>query len=290
VVLTERLSYAFSDPYAIGFLAGLTQVLERARISVTLLPIGLEAGEIDLTAVREASVDAITGLCLPDDHPAFTLAHARRLPVVVTHISADPEVAYVAIDDVRAGELVGRHLAELGHQRVAVVVDSFPRADAPIRPLRPEEVTCIDCQARLRGLQTALPRAELTIVSGGHNAEASGRRAAAYLFGLGLPLTAVVAMSDVLGLGVLDEVRARGLAVPDDISVTGFDDIPPAQAQGLTTLRQPIRAKGRLTAELLLDPDRADRQIVLDSELVVRTSTGPASVLSRTVSQDLGGG
>jgi DNA-binding LacI/PurR family transcriptional regulator len=274
VVLTERLSYAFSDPYAVGFLTGLAQVLEKARTSITLLPIAQTNGEIDVSAIRQAAVDAVTTLCVPDTHPAFVLARARQLPLVVTHLSDDPTVSYVAIDDVAAGQLVGDHLRALGHRRIGVIVDRNTRAGSDPLALQPDDVTCIDCSARLTGLRRALPDAELVVVSGGHNAEASGRSATGHLLRLADRPTAIVGMSDVLSLGALTALAEAGLSAPGDVSVAGFDDVPAAAAHGLTTVRQPIAEKGRQVGELVLDPDRTDRRIVLPCELVVRSSTG----------------
>ena len=62
-----------------------------------------------------------------------------------------------------------------------------------------------------------------------------------------------------------------------DLSVTGFADVPAAAQVGLTTVRQPIAEKGRLLGRMLLDPDFTERRLVLDTELVVRSSTGPAT-------------
>ncbi len=281
VVLTERLSYAFSDPYAVVFLTGLAQVLERAQTAITLLPIGPDESERgdegpDVTTIRQAAIDAIITICVPDSHPAFKLARTRGLPLVVTHVSADPEVSFVAIDDVAAGAELGAHLASLGHRRVGVVVDLRTRAGSDPLALEPDDVHCIDCSARLEGLRQALPDAELLIVSGGHNAEASGRSAGRHLMGLSEPPTAIVGMSDVLSLGVLQALAEQGRSAPADVSVAGFDDIPAADWSGLTTIRQPILEKGRLVGELLLDPTLPDRHVVLPSELVVRRTTGPA--------------
>ena len=277
VILTGRLSYAFSDPYAIGFLAGLSEVLEKARTSITLLPIEDDALETDVTAMREAAVDAVTGLCLAEDHAGYLLARARGLPVATTHISEDPDTAFVAIDDTQAGALIGEHLFALGHRRVGVIVDTMKPSGIDPAQLAPREVTCIDCNARLTGLLSALPGVEVTVVTAGHNAESSGRRGAEWLLDQPEPPTAIVAMSDVLALGVIDVVTDRGHSVPGDVSVAGFDDIPAAAGRGLTTIRQPIAEKGRQIGELLLNPERPNRQIILDCELIVRTSTGPAS-------------
>ena len=78
VLLTERLSYAFSDPYAIGFLAGLSEVVEQRRVSVVLMPLGFDNGEPDVTAVRQANIDAMTLLCISNTHPAAQVARSRH--------------------------------------------------------------------------------------------------------------------------------------------------------------------------------------------------------------------
>jgi len=83
VLLTERLSYAFSDPYAIGFLTAVTEVLEQSQTSLVLMPIGYEAQRVgavpDVTAVRQANIDAMTILCIGNLHPATQLAKARGI-------------------------------------------------------------------------------------------------------------------------------------------------------------------------------------------------------------------
>jgi DNA-binding LacI/PurR family transcriptional regulator len=74
----------------------------------------------------------------------------------------------------------------------------------------------------------------------------------------------------------LEAAAELGVDVPRDVSVWGFDDIPTAQAAGLTTVRQPIRERGRKVGELFINPDSPDRQVLLPIELVIRSSTGPS--------------
>ena len=295
VLLTDRLSYAFSDPYAIGFLAGLAQVVEQRGTSIVLIPLPwstapdetgpVERGpveiELDLVTVRQAAIDAMTTLCLANDHPARMLARTRGIRLVGTNISDDPDDSWVAVDDEAAGRAVGEELARLGHRRIVAIADTNTPAGSPARRLRIDEVDCIDCNARLRGLQSALPE-ELIMVSAGHNATASGMSAARWILdelvgpGGGVTPTAIVGLSDVIALGVLDVLRGDSVAVPGGLSVIGFDDIPAAEAAGLTTMRQPIGDKGRLVGELLLDPEITPRQILLPMELITRSTTGPA--------------
>ncbi len=275
VLLTERLSYAFSDPYAIGFLSGLAEVVEADGTSIVLLPISVSAEEPDVTAVRQANVDALTTLCVSDSHPASMLARNRGIRLVSTAVDPDPTSSWVAIDDEQAGALVGEHLVGLGHRRVAVLVDTNRPAGGDTTQLGYDEVTCMDCAARLRGLLRVFSAERLVVVSAGHNAVESGRAAAGWLLDQAEPPTAIVGTSDVLALGALQAMASRGLRSPGDVSVCGFDDIPAAAEAGLTTLRQPIAEKGRRVGELLLDADATERQILLPIELVARSTTGP---------------
>lgn len=274
VLLTQRLSYAFSDPYAVGFLTGLAQVMEDSATSVLLLPLSV-SDELTIETVRSANIDALTSLCLPDDSPGVAVARVRGIPVVNTMIS-DTDEAYVAIDDHLAGRLVGEHLARLGHRRVTVLSDDHTLVPDATDPQAFDAVTCPDCRSRLQGLAASMPGAELRVVTGGHNAIESGRRAAPAVLDAHDRPTAIVALSDVLALGVLDAMWDRGIVPGRDVSVAGFDDIPAAAGAGLTTLRQPIDEKGREVGRRLLDRDLAPHQLTLPIELVVRSSTGPA--------------
>ena len=80
----------------------------------------------------------------------------------------------------------------------------------------------------------------------------------------------------MLAAAAVEIARDQGLRVGHDLSVTGFDDVPLAASAGLTTVRQPIRDKGRWMARMLLDPDGTPTRVLLPTELVVRASTGPA--------------
>jgi len=86
-----------------------------------------------------------------------------------------------------------------------------------------------------------------------------------------------VGLSDVLALGALTALTELGYAVPEAVSVTGFDDIADAARAGLTTVRQPVRERGRAVGRLLVDPAAGPRQLLLPIDLVPRSSSGPAT-------------
>jgi DNA-binding LacI/PurR family transcriptional regulator len=87
-----------------------------------------------------------------------------------------------------------------------------------------------------------------------------------------------VATSDVHAVAALKVLKAANIAVPERVSVIGFDDAPIADLMGLTTIRQPLADKGRAAATILLDliAGRVRRRAIKPTELIVRTTTGPA--------------
>ncbi len=274
VLFTDKLSYAFSDPFAVGFLAGLAEVAEEFRTSLLLMPLGGDDTEDDSAAVKQAAIDAAAIFCVPHGHPALDILAARGLPAAATD-SGNYTDSWVAIDEVAAAAGLGEYLTRLGHRDIVVLLDN---AQAPGRftELEPEEVASGNPTLRVEGLRKAMPEARIRLVSGGYNAFDSGVAGAGWVLDSQDRPTAIVGLSDVQALGAMEAARVRGLVPGRDLTITGFDDIPAAAQAGLTTIHQPIKDKGRMLGRVLLDPDTTARQIMLPTELVVRSSSGPA--------------
>ena len=190
----------------------------------------------------------------------------------------DVPTPWIGIDDRDAARAAARHLVELGHERVAAVGFAEVALDDPTLPY---DLT----HARFEGYREGLGDAwdpDLGLSAVGSRPDV-GRRALAELLERERPPTAVLAMSDALAAGILLGAADAGIAVPDQLSVIGFDDVPFARQTDppLTTVAQPTERKGELAARALLDaladggPVEPTRT-VLPSELVVRASTGPA--------------
>ena len=284
LLFTHQLSYAFSDPYSVGMLAGLSEIAEAHRTGLLLIPLPPfdpeQPAEAELAAetMRQAVVDGVVAYCVDADHPARQVALDRGIPIASTIDLDDERQGYVLIDEDGAANALGQHLRDLGHRNVGIVVASREPA-GPATIVRPEDEPDLyhDSRLRLRGLRQALgPQAQVTAVSAGHNSHEAGLAAARFLLDRPDRPTAIACTSDVLALGVLEVLRQRGLQVGQEVSLSGFDDVPAAQEAGLTTVRQPIAEKGRLLGRMLLDPGFTERRVVLDTDLVVRSSTGPA--------------
>lgn len=273
-----ELSQAFADPYSVVFLSGLSEAAEGFGASVLLLRTD-RGEEPDGQLLQRAAIDALVVCSSVDNRPGMDLLRQRGVRIVGTQRSVNGD--WVAINDARAGRLVGKHLARLGHRDIVVVspacghesVEEFIYSPDSLHPRLQDGSYESE---RLRGLWEKLPDARIRVVSTGFYGRESGRQAAAYALDVQDRPTAIVALSDVLALGVWDAARERGLTPGRDVSIVGFDDIPDAGFLGITTVHQPIAEKGRLAGRLAMDPDYRERQITLPIELVVRSSTGPA--------------
>lgn len=279
VLFTETLSYALSDPYAVEYIRGLASVAEAHATGLLLVPLDEVDTEAASASTRQAVVDGFCLECVDEDSPVVDVILSRGLPVVTTTRPQRRDLPFVGIDERAAAASAAAHLARLGHSRVTVLVDGRPPlATEGLLDLHTAVDHAVDRNSALRllGFCDGLPGASLDVVAATRNSREHGREAAASILDRRDRPTAILTVSDVTALGVLDALQQRGLAAGRDVSVVGFDDIPAAADIGLTTVRQPVHEKGRIAGLRLLEPEAVpDREVVLPTELIVRASTGP---------------
>ncbi|MFI9530697.1 LacI family DNA-binding transcriptional regulator [Micromonospora rosaria] len=286
VLFSSRLSYAFTDPFAVRFLRGVSEAAERHRTSLLLVPLPDDPTEAR-QAVENAAVDGFCVYCVGHESHLLAGIRARGLPFVTTAPTEAPAAGdrWVAIDERAAARSVADHVAGLGHRRVALLAEKI-LPGAPPGPLdlaAPSDALHLTNRGRLAGFADAFAAVgvdwrDLTILNATGNTRSAGAAAVAAALTAADPPTAVLSCSDLLALGVLDALAAGGRAPADGpvVTVTGFDDIADAADAGLTTVRQSAEEKGRIATELLLDPPGdAPGRVLLGTELVVRTSSGP---------------
>jgi LacI family transcriptional regulator len=203
-----------------------------------------------------------------DDRLANRL-FAQGLPTVLVD-SNRPELDSITIDDYAAGHLVGQHLLGRGRRSFAYVSEA-QRSDAYLS----------QGQLRRNGLRRAVTDAGIPPEQVRHihtSSDIAGGRAAIQrmLTEQQLP-DAIFAHHDVLAAGILLECRLRGISVPDDLAVIGFDDGELAEALELTTVHQPLEESGRLgfrhLHEALTGQHGAPRHVTLGVNLVARATT-----------------
>jgi DNA-binding LacI/PurR family transcriptional regulator len=281
VILGERLTYAFDDPQAARFLAGVADVCAAEGVGLTLVPTTGAAS--DVRRVAEAVVDGFVVWTTSDDDPVLDAVVASRRPAVVHAGPLGHGLPVVGIDDRAAAAAIGR-LAFTGAARPAVL--SFPVNRGRVRALRtgsPDAaVTYPVTRHRWDGYLEAWRQiggvpADLRVAVCPANATGYGEAIAEELFRGGDPPDAIAAMSDELALGALRAAVRTGRAVPDAVAITGWDDSDAAGPAGLTTLRQSLRDQGERCARIALGRSRAAGQDPPHWQVVPRASTRSAS-------------
>ncbi|MER8602395.1 LacI family DNA-binding transcriptional regulator [Mesorhizobium sp. M1233] len=281
VATTEPLSYFFDDPFARVMMAGISEACDATGAGIALVSAGNE--EKLAWNIQSALVDGFILFCIEGGPRLVELTRERKLPFVALELgSQDATVSAIGVDNVAGGRLAARHLAELGHRRFAGLSLAF--ADDSTGLVSPEQVrTAVytGTRDRLLGYLEELSRfgvdtAKVPVYET-ENDEASTKAGLETLFASAEPPTAILAMSDRVAMEALEWLSARGIAVPRDVSVVGFDGVPEAAIcePPLTTIAQPIAEIGRRAARRILDFDGTVRRETLDVELVVRASSGP---------------
>jgi DNA-binding LacI/PurR family transcriptional regulator len=281
VALTSSPDEAFDNLVALGFVSAIARALTPRSLSLALLS-GHQ--QPDLVPATDIAMDGLVVYsCLTEDETSRMLMK-RRLPMVLVDQPAPPEVSAVNIEDEGGAAQAARHVVELGHRDVGIVV---PWIDAPagIADFDPGGLEAGKLRARLRGWIAPLTQAGIPYRVIGQPWEldhADAARMGAQLLGGPDRPTAILCFSDLIARGVIDAARSAGLGVPQDLTVVGFDDDPLAAA-GLTTVHQDVDAKGRAAAQALfaaMDAARAGTRArpthtVLPTELVVRDTSAP---------------
>ena len=288
VLTPQALSVIFENPYFASFTAGVAGAAEASGYALHFIsPLhGSLAG-----AINRATVDGVVAVGLSANHPEVEQIRRAGLPMVLVDSTALPSQPAIEVDDEGGARQAADHLLGLGH-RASSCSRSSPRT-GPISTIRmasrPAACGAIDPRSQ-RPASTCPSRPSSTSPS----TIPGGAASFAEVWDAGQHPTAVLAMSDAIAVGAMRAARERGLAVPADLSVVGFDDVELARFAdpALTTIHQPIARKGAQAVELLLaildGRNGPDQHEILATRLVVRASTGPVPDAARRTEQ--GGG
>ena len=275
IIFNDTLSYVFTDSHDVQLMQGIAAKCDREEVSIILIP--LHNGQGALAGVINTAVDGyILNATHNNDH-IIAKALSKNLPVVTTDFKIPPHSS-VSIDNYKAMQEVCQHLLEKGHREFGII--SFPSLQGRkgVNPLS-EEITgdndvmitrvksCVD-----KFLSRNINLDKCFLCETAHHEE-SGEMAAETLLKSNPKITALICLSDRFALGAITYCRKAGLRIPQDIAITGFDNIPRSDNEiALTTVAQDPVKKGEIAATLLLE-GKKNIHHDLEFTLIIRGST-----------------
>ncbi|WP_407937985.1 LacI family DNA-binding transcriptional regulator [Micromonospora rifamycinica] len=268
------IDLVFNDldsPWAVEIIRGVEDVAQASGAGTVVSAIHRRTSSAKqwLDNLRTRSTEGVIFVTSMVEPPLQAELRRLRLPVVIVDPAgvAPQEAPTIGATNWAGSLRASQYLLGLGHRRIGFIAG-------------PPQLMC--SRARMDGYRAALDAAGLAIddrlVRPGNFYHESGYTAGMHLLGLPEPPTAIFASSDQMALGVYEAVRKRGLRVPDDVSVVGFDDLPEVRwcSPPLTTIRQPLAEMGMLAARTVLRLARGETiespRVELATDLVVRDS------------------
>jgi DNA-binding LacI/PurR family transcriptional regulator len=200
-------------------------------------------------------------------------ALADSIPaLVINHMVKDLNVSYIAVDNIKGGEIAAEYLISLGHKRIATVTGNMQTQAG---------------MDRYEGFQKTLMKRGVEFdpeyFFKGDYSRRSARDAALHFFSSDNPPTAIFAASDDMALEIISVAQEQGIKVPEDISVIGFDDNPAGLfgSVALTTIKQPLFAMGEEAVKIIYDIMQGKQtglvRKILEPNLILRESCSPPS-------------
>jgi LacI family transcriptional regulator len=270
IVIPRAVQSLFTDPYFPRLIQGIAKVCNASDYNLSLFLFHTEEEERKLypRVLRTQQVDGVIVTAAQVDNPLIPQLIENEVPfVMIGRPQGVPEASFVDVDNVVGAYTATSHLARLGYARIATITG----------PLN----TAVGVDRR-QGYVDALNDRNCTVDDAlsaeGDFSEIGGYNAMKQL--IPHKPDAVFVASDMMAFGALRALREAGLAVPGDVAVVGFDDIPLAASSDppLTTVRQSMYRLGDVAAKTLIDlinnPGSPPRRIILATELVIRASCG----------------
>jgi LacI family transcriptional regulator len=289
--LVGFFTYNLVGPFRVEALRGISERLSSSQYQLLFynsnVPFPTTPEQYERTSrglfeiINKGSVDGLIMLQPVNDKTYLAELYQQGFPLVFIDdwgYMSQFDVPVVEVDNYNGALQAVRHLIGLGHQRIAIITGPLEVGSSAVR-------TSVD---RLAGYKDALKEAGLpfdsALVAQGDFSEESGYSCITALLDraeTASGFTALFASNDLMAIGAMNALNERGLKVPDDMSVVGFDDIPldayirPA----LTTVRMPVKEMGKLAVEMLIEQIECKtltaKKVLFPTELIIRASTKP---------------
>lgn len=246
--------------------------LSAAGVSLLHVAVGYDL-KLETQSIRVLLEQGVEGIILVGAHhrpESFGLLRDREIPFVATYATGNGSVPFVGFDNAKAGRMAARHLIDLGHRKLAMLAGVTRNNDRAAERVR---------GFREAARQAGIAETDVEIVEAPYRMD-SGEAALRLILERRPDVTAVFCGSDILAVGAMKACRERGVKVPDDLSIIGFDNLEVAEylSPTLTTIAIPTEIMGARAADFLL-ASPAERQlqgrVELETQLILRETSAP---------------
>lgn len=269
---SNMLAFLSADTVLYGPV-GMNNAMERhARhsgylvVSLSVIPGDSESLNEALASLRVLQIEGLVTIALPPESVKLATEAFPNIPMVSLDTHDIGNAHAVGIDNFEGGYRATKHLLDLGHKKILHVAGQFDSFEA---------------ESRRQGYEKAMTEKKLKpeVIQGDWTADTGLKIGVDLNLGVG-GYTAIFAANDYLALGLMKALRLRGIEVPRDISLIGFDDIPEATylTPALTTMRQDFKGLGEAAMKMLLHELNHDDSTSVENlipEIIVRESTAP---------------
>ncbi|HAF61464.1 MAG TPA: hypothetical protein DCK95_03965 [Anaerolineaceae bacterium] len=279
ILVPQPITEIIRNPIMEEFIEGVAEVCLREGYSILLVP--PFEGSVKRAAAKTA-VDGFITLGLELYKSTILILQQRKVPFVIVDTDSVDGISSVNITDKKGAYSIMKYVLEQGHRRLGILgirsgkMGKFEEYTGTLR-------------GRIDGFQEALSEYGLSLNDPTikyHECSSTmrgGEEGFNYLYSQDISLTCIISMSDVIAFGVILAANQKGLKIPRDVSVTGFDDVPYAKIScpALTTISQPLREKGKAAANLLVDHLCGKTEVtqrVFKTKLVIRDSVKDLSL------------
>jgi DNA-binding LacI/PurR family transcriptional regulator len=252
LLLPQPISEVMNNPHLCDVISGIGEECDRHEISLTMLP---PVGGKIIEAARRAFVDAIVTIGVGPEHEVVDFMSRHRVPFVTIDGEDSEATVNVGIQDDKAAYELMKYMLSLQPNRIALLL---LKPDAKSTTERSRSVVL---EKRIAGFSRALAEARLNLESDrvsmleSEGSLTGGKAAGLSLLSAAPRPDAIVAMSDIVAIGVYSAAAELGISIPGDLSIAGFDGISLGNfaSPPLTTVRQPAWEKGRKAASLAIE-------------------------------------
>jgi len=273
LVMPTSLDWILHDPLFGLILGEIGTVCDEEKVRILIVP---AVGEVSPGMLSTIAADGFVLFSIHRTHPLGKVVERANRPLVMINGDENLRVPMFNVDDFNGAYTACKHLLDKGHRRIAVGTLA-PREDGVIIPTFERRMLGYEAAVRDAGLPPATLRPVFI-----RGLLSMGEESFAKIWSLEPRPTAVLCVSDVRALGVLNGARKAGIAVPDDLAIVGFDNLPDSAVSTppLTTLKQDLPGRIRLALGTLfalvadeINDDNPPPPHITPLDLVVREST-----------------